>query len=247
MQNRMSAPTQPQPQPPRSGSNWTGGRVVGLVLSSITALVGTLLLLGGLALIAAYGFARDEDGYYTTDTELLSSDTYAISTDEIDLGADPGGVTPDDLLGAVRVRAEATDGGPVFLGIGRTAAVEGYLDGVRHARLIDFGGGRADYEVRPGRAPERRPGRERFWVAQSEGTGEQRVDWEVQSGVWSVAVMNADAGRGISVDASVGVEISWLIWAGIGLAVVGLLVAATGVALIVVIGRRAGRDAAPAD
>jgi hypothetical protein len=239
----MSAPTEPQPQPqqPRPGSNWTAGRVIGLVLSSIAALVGTLILLGGLALIAVHSFARDDDGYYTTDTERLHSDTYAISTDEIDLGADPGGPAPEDLLGVLRVRAESTEGRPVFLGIGRTEAVERYLDGVAHARLTDFGGGRPQYEVETGRAPQRRPGAERFWVARSQGAGEQVVDWDVQTGVWSVAVMNAGAARGISVDASVGVEISWLIWVAVGLLVVGLLLAVVGVTLIIVIGRHAAR------
>jgi len=220
--------------------------VIGLVVSSITALVGTLMLLGGLALIAAHGFARDDDGYYSTDDERLSTSTYAISTDEIDLGADPAGPAPEDLLGTLRIRAEATGGEPLFLGIGRTDAVERYLDGVRHARLTDFGGGRADYDEQPGGAPDRRPGAERFWVAESQGAGERSVDWDVQTGVWTVALMNADASRGIDADASVGIEISWLIWVGVGLAVVGLLLAATGVVLIIVLSRHAARDATPA-
>lgn len=238
--------TDQQPPPVRPRSNWTGGRVVGIVFSSIAALIGIVMLLGGLALIAAHGFARDDDGYYTTDTERLSSDTYAISTDEIDLGADPGGPAPEDLLGTLRVRAEATGGDSIFLGIARTSDVGRYLVGVRHAELTDFGDGKgARYDVQPGGSPRRPPRAERFWVAQSEGTGQQRVDWEVETGVWTVAVMNADASRGISVDASVGVEISWLIWVGIGLAVVGLVLTATGAVLIAVIGRRASRDVAP--
>ena len=58
--------------------------------------------------------------------------------------------------------------------------------------------------------------------------------------------MNADAGRGIDADASVGIEISWLIWVAIGFAVVGFLLAAIGVVLIIVISRHAARDATPA-
>jgi uncharacterized membrane protein len=219
--------------------------VAGVVFSSIAALIGIVILLGGLALIAAHSFARDDDGYYTTDSERLSSDTYAISTDEIDLGADPGGPAPSDLLGTLRVRAEATGGGSIFLGIGQTSDADRYFSGVRHAELTDFGDGRgARYDVQPGRAPRRPPGAEGFWVAQSEGAGEQRVDWDVETGVWTVAVMNADAGRGVSVEANVGVEISWLLSVGIGLAVVGLILTVAGVVLIAVIGRRASRDRA---
>jgi hypothetical protein len=217
-----------------------------MIVSSVAALVGGLMLLGGLALIAVHGLARDDDGFYTTDTERLRSDTYAIATDEIDFGADPAGPAPEDLLGTLRIRAEATGRESIFLGIGRTAAVARYLDGVRHARLTDFGGGGVEYDQRPGGAPERRPGAERFWVAQSEGTGEQSVDWEVQSGVWSVALMNADAGRGIDADASIGIEVAWLIWVAVGLAVIGFLLAATGVVLIIVISRHAARDPAAA-
>ena len=70
-QSPVSVETQPQPQPSRPRPNWTAGRVIGMIVSSIAALVGGLMLLGGLALIAVHGLARDDDGYYTTDTERL--------------------------------------------------------------------------------------------------------------------------------------------------------------------------------
>jgi hypothetical protein len=37
--------------------------------------------------------------------------------------------------------------------------------------------------------------------------------------------MNADASRGVAVDAEAGVRIGWLLWAGLDLALVGLLIA----------------------
>ena len=51
--------------------------------------------------------------------------------------------------------------------------------------------------------------------------------------------MNADAERGVAVDADVGAELDWLIWAGVGMAALGLAMTAGGVALIVSIRRRA--------
>lgn len=226
---------------PKSGSRWTGGRVAALVGGSILALIGILLLCGGLALIAAHAFARDDDGYYTTDLERLETNSYAITTGEIDLGADPVDWAPEELLGTVTVRVEGTRARPVFIGIAPTSDVDTYLDGIDHAVLTDFNDGEARYKLRSGGAPEKPPGAERFWVVESEGAGDQSLEWDVESGVWSIVVMNADAERGVAVDAEVGADVGWVIWVGLGLTLVGLLIGAGGVALILVFGRRATR------
>jgi hypothetical protein len=217
-----------------------------MVLASLGALIGLALLLGGLALIAAHAFARDDDGYYTTDRERLKSPAYAIATSEIDLGTDPVDWTPEDLLGTVRIRVEGPSGRPTFLGIGRDVDVDRYLRGVRYSELTDFPDGEPRYDLQPGRAPARSPGAENFWVAESQGVGERTLHWEAESGVWSVVVMNANSAPGVSVEADVGAKVDWLIWVGVGLAVVGLVLAAGGVILIVVVGRRASRDRRPA-
>lgn len=219
--------------------------MVGVIFTSIAGLIGLALLLGGLGLIAAHAFARDGDGFFTTGTERLQSPSYAITTEQIDLGADPADWAPEDLLGTVRVRVESTSERPVFLGIAREIDVNRYLLGVGHAELTDFTDGRPQYDAHPGRAPKKPPSARDFWVAESEGSGEQRLDWDAESGIWSVVVMNADAARGISVDAEVGAKIDWLIWAGVGLTVVGLVLTAAMVALILIIARRASRDPPP--
>jgi hypothetical protein len=54
--------------------------------------------------------------------------------------------------------------------------------------------------------------------------------------------MNADAARDIDVQADAGLKLDWAIWAGLGMLVVGLLMSAGAVAVILLIGRRAGRD-----
>ncbi len=230
------------PPPPRSESNWTAGRVVGMVFSSIAALIGIGLLLGGLALIAVHGFARDDEGFYTSDTEPLRSAAYAITTDEISLDADIADDVPEDLLGTLRIRAEAATARPIFLGIGRSADVERYLARVARSQLTDFRRGEAVFDQIPGRAPRGRPGAEAFWVAQSEGAGRREVEWDPEAGVWTVAVLNADGRRGVAVEADIGAKVGWLIWVGVGLTIVGLLVTATAIALVVMVSRRASRD-----
>ena len=229
--------------PPRS--NWTGGRVVAMVATSIGALFAVVVMLAGLALIGVHAFARDDDGFYSTGNEQLRSNGYAVSTDEIDLGTDPGGPAPDDVLGKVRITAQSPDSQPLFLGIARTADVERYLADVDHSRLTDFVDDAARYAQVPGGAPARPPGAESIWAARSQGPGVQRVDWDAESGVWSAVVMNADASRGVSVEADVGVEIDWLLWVGIGLAIVGGIGIAIAVWLIIVISRRAAADSRP--
>jgi hypothetical protein len=51
--------------------------------------------------------------------------------------------------------------------------------------------------------------------------------------------MNADAARGIDVEADAGIKLDWAIWAGLGMFVVGLLMTAGAVIVILLIGRRA--------
>ncbi len=246
MQDTESTTPEPVPAPASPPpSNWTGGRVVGMIATSIGALFALALLLGGLALIAVNSFARDDDGFLSTNNKPLHSAGYAVSTDQIDLGIDPGGPTPDDLLGKVRITVQSPDSRPLFLGIARTAAVDRYLARVAHSRLTDFVHGAARYDELPGGPPARPPGAERIWAARSQGPGEQRVDWDAESGVWSAVVMNADASRGVSVEADVGAKVDWLLWVGIGLAIVGAIGVAIAIWLIIVISRRAAADPRP--
>jgi hypothetical protein len=123
--------------PGRPRSNWTAGRVIGMVFASIGGLIGLALLLGGIAVLVAYAFGRD-DGYFTSDRERLDSATYAITTEEIDLGVDEADWAPDEILGDVRIQVEGEK--LVFVGIGSDEDVDGYLGDVAHDELIDFDG-----------------------------------------------------------------------------------------------------------
>lgn len=239
-------PPDAHPPAPRSGtdrSGWTAGRVVAVVLGSVAALIGLALLLGGAALIGAHASARDSDGYYTTGTERLTTATYALTAENIDLGNDAADVVPKDVLGRVRIRAEQPGGRPVFVGIGPEGDVDAYLRGVAHAEVDDLDPPR--YRISGGGPPRGRPSAERFWVAAAEGPGRQAVTWEVEGGQWTIVAMNADADRRVVLDADVGAKVGWLLAVGIGLVVVGLLLLAGGVVLIVVAGRRASRPPAP--
>jgi hypothetical protein len=236
-EQRSTSNTAASPAQPRS--NWTASRVIGMVFASIGGLIGLALLVGGIAVIAAYAFGRD-DGYFNSDRHRLESSTYAITTEDIDLGADQFDWAPDEILGNVRIQVEGEK--PMFVGIGRDADVDRYLGDVVHDELIDFDGDDPQFERHQGRVPRTPPREQNFWVAESEGSGEQALTWDAEFGRWTAVVMNADAARGIDVEADAGVKLDWAIWAGLGMFVVGLLMSAGAVVVILLIGRGAGRD-----
>jgi hypothetical protein len=237
-EQRSTSNTPASPGRPRS--SWTASRVIGMVFASIGGLIGLALLLGGIAVMAAYAFGRDDDGYFNSDRHQLESATYAIITEDIDLGIDEVDWAPDDVLGDVRVQVDAEK--PVFVGIGPDDDVDRYLGDVAHDQLIDFDGGDPELEPHEGGAPRTPPGEQDFWVAYSEGSGEQALTWDAEFGRWTAVAMNADGAPGIYVEADAGVKLGWAIWAGLGMAVVGLLMTVGAVAVILLIGRRASRD-----
>jgi hypothetical protein len=202
-----------------------GGRTVGAVVLGVIGIFGILIAVAGIALVGVHAFLRDDDGYYTTDSERLTSAGYALASDKIDLGTKSAGFDADDLDVSLRFAAESTNGEPVFVGVARKGDVAQYLGGVAHTRVDDLSGGGPSYTQVRGGAPPADPSSEDFWVAESEGSGRQTVGWKIDSGTWTAVAMNADAGRGVSVDAEAGAKITWLIWVGLGLAGLGLAIA----------------------
>jgi hypothetical protein len=238
-EQRSTPNTAASPAEPRS--NWTASRVIGMVFASIGGLIGLALLLGGIAVLVAYLFDRD-DGYFNSDRRQLESATYAITSEDIDLRIDEIDWAPDEILGDVRIQVEGQE--PVFVGIGRDSDVDRYLGDVAHDELIDFDGDDPEFERHEGGAPRTPPGEQGFWVAESEGSVQQTLTWDAEFGRWTAVVMNAEAVRGVDVEADAGVKLDWAIWAGLGMFVVGLLMTAGAVIVILLIARRAGRESA---
>ena len=224
---------------PAKSSHWSAGRIIGMVFTSIGGLIGIALLFGGLALVAVYAFARDDDGYYTSDREQLRSPGYALTTDEINL--DFVDELPDDLLGTLRVNAKGVGGRPVFIGIGPSDDVDRYLGRVAHSELTDWRHNGPVFVEVPGGRPPTPPAGQKFWVAQSQGLGDQQIDWDPQDGVWTAVAMNAAGTRGVAVLAEIGAKPDWVLWAGIVMAAIGLVMGVGAAILILVIGRGASR------
>jgi hypothetical protein len=90
----------------------------------------------------ALSVQRDDAGFFTTSNERFETDSFALTSDKIDLG-EPG---PDDWwadkdLATVRITADSARPGSLFVGIGPEADVEAYLANVPHDDItgVDFG------------------------------------------------------------------------------------------------------------
>jgi hypothetical protein len=214
------------------------GRIVLTVVGAVLIVISLGLGVVGGVVTWAYATQRDSEGFFTTGTEHFETLTYAITSDDVDLGAPAGSGDRFDIgdIATVRLRAEAQDGQRVFIGIGPADAVDRYLADVAHAQVdsIRFHPFRVTYLTQGGGAPDALPGTQRFWAASAEGRGVQRLEWKLESGRWAVVVMNANGSRGVGADMSVGIKSDLVLPLGIGLlAGFGLLVVVGTVLLVV--------------
>jgi len=220
----------PQPQPPPHSGRRTAAIAVASVMAALS------LAAGALGAVSLWGDSqRDDQGYFSTAAHRYTAASSALTSEEIRVDADvPGWVGGDDgIFGDLRMRVASRDGGKVFVGVARTADVERYLAGASHTEVtdIDTDPFEATYAEHDGERRPAAPAGEDFWVASTEGSGLQTLDWEVRDGRWSVVVMNPDGSRGIDADISAGVSVGFLEPLGWGLLGGGalLLLGAAGV------------------
>jgi hypothetical protein len=219
-----------------------------LVIGSLASCAGVALGIAGGALVWAHSTQRDAAGYYSTSAERLDTGSFALTSEDVDLGVDPsdyrwvpGGPT------AVRVQATSASGTPIFVGIGRATDVDRYLAGSAHAQITDFEVDPFRPELRdvPGAARPAPPSSQPIWAASSEGAGTQTVTWPAQSGEWKVVAMNADGSPRVAVDVAVGAKTGLLMPLGLGVGAFALVLLAGGAAMVLA-GSRGNGDAAVA-
>jgi hypothetical protein len=180
-----------------------------LVGASVTGLVAFALFLAGGLLLWANGHYKDADGYLTTPNQRFESDSYAITTRNLEVGAGaPGFLLKADRYGTVRLETMAKGGKPLFVGVARTGDVERYLGGSAHSVVsdIDYAPFRARYDQVQGARPPGPPAKQHIWAAR----GEHALSWNVRSGDWSVVVMNADGSRNVAASVSAGAKVPYI-------------------------------------
>ncbi len=199
-------------------------------------ILGAVLSLGGFACgasgLAAYrsvesdGFV-DGGGQMATETAAL-----VISTAEFeevhtkDAGTRSGKIR-------LRIRAERTDGGPVFIGIGSDEAVDSITSGGSFATVRDLEFGPFAYRSvsQGGTHALDKPTRALFAVAAA-GEGEQSVEWPIEAGTWRAIIMNAEGSAGLDVQVHFGVKFPYLRGFAIAGMVIGLVLLASGALLL---------------
>lgn len=231
-----------QPAPPAPGG-WSAGRVGAVVLGSSLALVSLGLLVGGGGALVADSALRDDDGYLTSSLTGVDAPGYAITSESLELRGS-GDVVPQRWLGDVKVEATARPTDTVFVGIGPTADVDAYLDGVAHSVVVDANAATDDVDLDDvaGGPPATEPTAESFWVASATGEGTQTLTWDVEQGDWTLVVMAPDATAPVGADVSVGATVPVLDEVGLALLVTGAGLGAAAVVVLVLALRRRDRS-----
>jgi hypothetical protein len=234
--------TTSHPVPERGTTPWGPGRVALVLAGSFASLVAFALLMAGLMVVLAHVTARDSAGFYTSSSERFTTQTYALTSEGLQIGdirGDGADWVLDALDATVRVRATTVDGDPVFIGIARERDVDRYLATSAHEEVSDVHSGPFSYDSvrRDGSAAPASPAGATFWAASASGPGTQAVTWEPDAGRWAVVVMNADRSPRVAADISLGAKSDAVLPVGLGLLGVGLAGLAVAVGLILLAAR----------
>ena len=204
-----------------------------VVSGSLFALVAMGLLIAGGVLLGISGTQQDPDGFLTSPTFELSTDTHALTSEQLDLGAIRNDWLPASWLATIKINALPLGDGPVFVGIAEETDIDAYMADVAYSEVMWNSDDDPVYHPREGRNAPGLPSEQSFWVASAEGVGPQSVLWDIEPGQWTVLIMNADAAPDVSVDVSAGVTTPWVVVLAVALLIGGLLCLVTGAVLLV--------------
>lgn len=224
-------------------------RIAIVIVGALIGLFAVGLVIGGGGLLWANETQRDTDGFFSTDEFDLPSELYAVTSADVDLGAQPGDWFPSGRLATVRLEIDPTGGQPVFVGIGPSDEVESYLEGVAVSEVSRVeADGTVVYRDVSGTATPSPPDEQAFWVTSASGDGTQTITWDLEPGDWAVVVMNADASQGVTVKATAAADTDLLPWVAAGLITIGLIIAVVATVMIVaaIAGSRTAAAAPPA-
>ena len=216
----------------------SAGRVTLLVFGSLATLVALGALAAGAFGLWLHETKRDEDGFYTTRTEL-STPTYALSSEGFDIADVDDWPFGEGTFATVRLQGASVDPAhEIFIGIAPERDARRYLAGVEHDEVVDlnFGGSfddaTVDYRRRPGSTTPSTPADQSFWAASVSGSGSQTLDWDLEDGRWTIVVMNADAAPDVEVDMTLGAKVPFILGLAIGLLAGGALLLLAGATML---------------
>lgn len=223
------------------GSGWDAGRVIVTIIGVIMVFTAFGLVMGGASLRFIRGTIMDEEGFIVSGVKGVSSTSYAIVFQDIDVNINYEASRVLRAMGGdIVFKLEASGGDPskaVFLGVARDQDAAAYLGQVEYDRLVSssweydpFVNDFPDYALsrHPGSAPSGPPTMHSFWVAHQAGTGSQLLTWSPTTGSYWLVVMNEDASADVDVDVKLGVRVPLLESLGVILLVSGVIIGLIG-------------------
>jgi hypothetical protein len=208
----------------------SAGKIILLVFGIIIMVAALGLVIAGGGVLWVNGALTDDDGYFTTKTLSVDRSSYAVITEPADVDLGSAWVWDWGNLVKFKVEGENDDRSKgIFIGVADEWDLDNYLRDVEYDEIIDFsiGPDRLRYRNHPGSSTAETPAAQTFWSETAYGSGEQTLEWELESGTWSLVLMNEDGSEGVDLSVVLGVKVPWLFGTGVGLlvgGVVGLIV-----------------------
>jgi hypothetical protein len=169
------------------------------------ALAGTLIALGGGAVLATFGI----DGRLASGPRRRSTPTSATVSSVASI-KNTSGVSAIVGQPTLRISAAPVPGtAAAFVGIGRAADVNRYLAGVSTEQVTDLS--LEPYSISEtshlGQSKPPAPATQRFWTVQSTSTKMADVNWKIRDGQYRVVVMSANGHTGFTTSSAIEIRI----------------------------------------
>lgn len=223
----------------------SAGKILLLIFGIFGLLISISLLVGGGTLLWADSVLKDSEDFYVTEKIEIEKDSYVIVTEpadvDIEAGWDRGWGW--DLGDLVTFKVEGSNNNPskqIFIGIAKESDIDAYLAGVEHDEVTNLNiyPYSIDYTRYSGSIIPEAPTSQIFWTESVYGTGTQILEWEIESGIYSLVLMNEDGSAGIDIDVVLGAKIPLLFGIGIGLLIGGIVALSISIFMIYLVARR---------
>lgn len=221
-----------------------GIKLILFVVGGIFLLISFGLFLGGSALFWLNTSLADNEGFITTESRQLQTDTYAITFQHVDInvGEIVGGwsvwqPSPSDFL---TIKITVSNNNPpkkIFIGIASASDATLYLNDVEYDEITTFDlsiSRTIDVEnvSHSGNTVPSAPNTQTFWTTQEQGAGAQTLEWSPEPGSYWIILMNEDGSVGVDSTIRFGVNIPLLSTIGIAMLVGGIVTLIIGITII---------------
>lgn len=221
-------------------------RIILLIIGILFILGSIALFIGGGALLWVDLTQKDADGFISTETDQLARASYAMVTESADIHLveerhwgwgwrsdwDSGDFVTFKVEGSNKDSSKG-----IFIGVAQESDLMAYLSDVEYDEISNFRihshGFDVDYRNHQGNSSPTAPTSETFWMKSTSGNGTQVLEWELETGTYSLVLMNEDGSSNVNVDVSVGVKAPWIFGVGIGVVVGGIVALIMGILMII--------------